>query len=348
MHEELKTLVGQVQENCHISDARHAREYTLCIYLLKMREYFRWERGYGYGDPLPNAELSRWLSEREARWEQLEERPFIPLTLDQRTYDPFASDALNAALAPHGLLYSGGIGGFAKPHFFLARLEEERRVDGLRILVSGREYARDLTAPPAMAQHRTIYIRRESLRRMIWERYEEWRWHRDESAMARAVEHYPFAEDPDRALAEITAREMETVILHEQGELEAQQLLGPEWEEMLAELGRSRLEFLARAVRDHLADCLRTLPALLERNERASLHFYFANFNGIRRQIFPALADAYTGWRECAGPPPLAEPIARGREHWLRTARTLLAHYTEGDLHTLEQEPDLLEHFYLT
>ncbi|HKJ07631.1 MAG TPA: hypothetical protein VKA76_00940, partial [Gammaproteobacteria bacterium] len=46
MHDELRTLCAKVQKNCHISDARYAGDYTLCIYLLKMREYYRWEKGY--------------------------------------------------------------------------------------------------------------------------------------------------------------------------------------------------------------------------------------------------------------------------------------------------------------
>lgn len=36
-------LVQSVQRNCHVADARHAREMTLCNYLLEMREFYRWE-----------------------------------------------------------------------------------------------------------------------------------------------------------------------------------------------------------------------------------------------------------------------------------------------------------------
>ena len=41
---DIKQLSDTVQLNCHISDARHAGNYTLCIYLLKMREFYRWEK----------------------------------------------------------------------------------------------------------------------------------------------------------------------------------------------------------------------------------------------------------------------------------------------------------------
>ena len=38
----LGPFIEAVQRNCHIADARHAREMTLCTYLLEMREFFRW------------------------------------------------------------------------------------------------------------------------------------------------------------------------------------------------------------------------------------------------------------------------------------------------------------------
>ena len=36
-------LVAAVQTNCDIADARHARDVSLCTYLLGMREFYRWE-----------------------------------------------------------------------------------------------------------------------------------------------------------------------------------------------------------------------------------------------------------------------------------------------------------------
>ena len=53
---------------------------------------------------------------------------------------------------------------------------------------------------------------------------------------------------------------------------------------MLLALDDRRTELLLRAVRDHLADLGTTLPALLERDEAVSLHFWFAGYDGVRRQ----------------------------------------------------------------
>ena len=57
MNAEFAHLVAAVQANCHISDARHARNMTLCTYLLEMRECYRRERGFAPGVPLARAEV---------------------------------------------------------------------------------------------------------------------------------------------------------------------------------------------------------------------------------------------------------------------------------------------------
>ncbi len=317
-------LQTRVQHNCHISDARFASDFTMCVYLLKMREYYRWEKGYGYADPLVHAEVGEWLTQRERLWETLEEKPFVPLEIDGGVYDPFDADAINQALAPHRLVYSAGYGAKAKPHFYLARLERDIHHDGFRIFVSAEEYARDLSAPPAMSQNGRIYIRRESLRRMLWERLEEWRWNRLDNAMGRALQCYDFEQDLDGALEAMTDTEIRALMLHEIGEAEAGRELGESWREMIDSFPRSRLELMARAVRDHLADALSTLPALLQEQHAPSLHFYFANLSGMRKQIYPALHKAYQHWVEYDDTSRLEAQIARGRDHWLQVARDLL------------------------
>lgn len=321
----LLPLQASVQHNCHISDARFASDFTMCVYLLKMREYYRWEMGYGYAETLAHDAVGEWLTQRERLWETLEEKPFVPLEIDGRVYDPFDADAINAALAPHRLVYSAGYGAKAKPHFYLARLERATRHDGFRIHVSAEEYARDLSAPPAMSQNDQIFIRRESLRRMLWERLEEWRWNRLDNAMGRALQCYDFENNLDAALDAMTDTEIHTLTLHEIGEVQAGRELGEGWREMIDSFPRSRLELMARAVRDHLADALSTLPSMLGERHKPSLHFYFANLSGMRKQLYPALFKAYQHWVEYDDTSRLEAQVARGREHWLQVARDLLS-----------------------
>jgi hypothetical protein len=320
----LDPLQSSVQRNCHISDARFASDFTLCVYLLKMREYYRWEKDFPYDAPLPNDQVGNWLVDREALWETLAEETFQPVALANRQFDPFDTESINDELRSHELVYSAGYGNKAKPHFFLAQLEKTIDHPDYRIFVSAREYARDLTAPPAMSLNGEIFVRRESLRRMLWERLEEWRWNKPDNAMGRAIRCYDFDGDLESALEQMTEAEIDTLVLHEIGEVEAGAALGNDWREMLASFPRSRLELLARAVKDHLADCMSTLPALLQQQYPPSLHFYFANLSGIRKQIYPTLLHAYDHWVKYNDPGELQDQVEAGKDHWMRLARQLV------------------------
>ncbi|VAW72640.1 hypothetical protein MNBD_GAMMA15-1578 [hydrothermal vent metagenome] len=320
----MQAVQSTIQHNCHIADARFASDYTLCVYLLKMREYFRWEKHLPYGASISNEDIGSWLTSREDFWETLEDESFQPVVIEGQSYDPFDSDAINDALRPDHLLYSAGYGNKSKPLFMLARLADTLDLKGNSVYITTKEYARDLTAPPAMSLGGKIFIRQESLRRMLWERYEEWRWNHLDNAMARALNHYDFEADLDTALDEMTLIETDTLILHEVGEIEAGKRLGTVWEEMLSSFPRSRLELMARAVRDHLADALSTLPALLEKDNPASLHFYFGNLSGMRKQIYPALLQTYKHWVECGNRDSLQQQVEAGRQHWLQVAGELV------------------------
>ena len=313
----------------------------MCVYLLKMREYFRWEKDYAYGRTLPQKELGDWLIAREKLWETLEDKTFSPIEIDGRRLDPFDAQAVNETLKPHRLLYSAGYGNKAKPHFFLARLEKTIEHQGYRISISAEEYARDLSAPPAMSLGKEIFIRRESLRRMLWEKLEEWRWNKPDNAMGRAIRFYEFQNDLNAALEQMTETEIESLILHEIGEVKAGEALGGSWREMIEAFPRSRLELMARAVRDHLADALSTLPTLIEQAHSPSLHFYFANLSGMRKQIYPALLDAYHHWVEYNDVGQLENLVETGRQHWLQVAQELIQLH-ESRVRTAWQEMESL------
>lgn len=321
-------IINTVQRNCHISDSRFAGNYSMCVFLLKMREYYRWEHEIAFAHNLPREEVGSWLVEREKAWESIENEEFHDLPLESGPTDPFDNHTVNSELIPHGYVYSAGIGLFNKPLFFLGHLNRQEQRDGVTVLVSTCEYARDLVAPPAMALGDTIFVRQDAMRRFIWEKLEEWRWNkRDDVPMARAVQCYPSDMDPEALLDAMTDNETEGAILHEIGEVQAGALLGPEWEEMLNEFPRSKAEFVARAVRDHLADCLSTLPALTRAGNDSSLHFYFANLSGIRKELFPQAMNAYRQWADNGDLRPLRDTVKRGREHWLNVSENLLDAY---------------------
>lgn len=341
-------LAQTVQTNCHISDARHAGSYSMCVFLLKMREYFRWEHQIPLSHKLEKAAIGAWLQEKEQSWEGFEDHPYEPLQLERGETDPFNAKQINEELIPLGYIYSSGYGVFNKPHFFLGQLKRTYQHNGVTIYIAAREYARDLVAPPAMSQGDTIFIREESLRRMIWEKIEEWQWKQDQdTAMARVLGFYRKEQDVERILDHLCENESNNVLLHEVGEAQAGKLLGHEWEEMLNDIPRSKTELQLRAVRDHLADCLSTLPALLEDENIPSLHFYFANFTGMRKELFPSAVQAYKRWVQTGKLTPIENLATAGRKHWADMASELLAAWRDlsgkEDKHSEEERFQTLE-----
>lgn len=320
-----EALLAAVRSNCLLSDARYAQEQSLCNYLLAMREYYRWEHGLALDAEPPRTEVLRWVAQREADWEAVPaDAQWTPLPLADGV-DPFRVDLVNAALVPAGLVYGAGIGRFGKPHFFLGELARRERRGEVEVLECGRELARDIDAAPAVLQDATIYLRREALERWLWLRAEVWESRENAGAMGAALAAHGFHNDRAAALARMAEGERETLILHELGEHAAGLRLGEAWEQLMGQLSDARAELAARAVRDLLADCLVTLPTLVERGAAPSLHFWFANFTGLRRMLFPRLGSARTAWVDSGSTAALEEAIASGRDHWERIALSMAA-----------------------
>lgn len=342
MKDEHQQLARAVQHNCNISDARFAGNYTMCIYLLKMREYFRWEMEQDFGSSLTRDDVGQWLTEREQLWSDIEEQDYTHLDIEGELHDPFHSHHINSKLLEHGLVYSAGIGQKAKPHFFLADLAKHETQNGYDIYISTREYARDLTSPPAMSQEQTIYIRRESFKRMIWEQTEQWRWSKPHNAMEHAIACYDFDNNLQAALDEMTDHELESAILHEIGEIKADEYLHG-WHTMMSGLMFTQAEIMARAVRDHLADAISTLPVLLENQREASIHFYMANLTSMRKHIFPTLVDAYDEWLESKSTSRLELLVDKSKEHWQNIATEMLALFNQYGENSHEHIEKLVE-----
>ena len=329
---DIQKLTNTVQLNCHISDARYAGNYTLCVYLLKMREFYRWEKQHTFSAKLSKDHIGHWLTGREELWEELEDDDYHQIVVNDIEHDPFGSERINEFLISNNLIYSGGYGVKNKPHFFLAELETKKTFNGYTIYISGKEFARDLTSPPAMSHNKTIYIRRESFKRLIWERTDEWRWNKPENAMARAIRCYDFDNDLDKALTEMTNNELDAAILHEIGEIQAGEKLDG-WHQMMSDITFTQAEIMARAVRDHYADTLHTLPTLIENNNQASIHFYFANLTNMRKHIFPSLMDAYNKWCNDANTSTIEKTVTAAVDHWQNVAREMLALHQQDTEH---------------
>ena len=178
---------------------------------------------------------------------------------------------------------------------------------------------------------------------MLWEKIEEWQWAKGQGAMSRTIACYDFENDSAQALDDITDNEMNSTLLHEIGEIQAREHLGSLWEELLLELTHSRAEIMVRAVRDHLADTLSTLPGLIENSNTASLHFYFANLKGMRRELWPSLLGAYDNWLQTGDTDALQKPLENSKIHWLELARSLLDLYGSHGGHCVKDMESLIQ-----
>lgn len=324
-------LVDAVQANCHIADARGAADLTLCIYLLQMRELFRWEQGLAELEPVPRDAVARWLADREGLWASMEDREFGSLPLDGQQFAPFDTGAINARLRPLGLVYGAGYVGAGRASFFLGRLEGVEQRGEIELLVCGSEHVRGLAAPVAALQDSTVWLRRESLRRWLAEKYEAWMLKRQDGPFKSALDAHGLARDGTEALRRMADLEGETLVLHELGEFEAGRRLGSDWQALRDALTSRRTDLYVRAMRDHWADCLVTLPALLDPQRSASLHFWFANLEGVRALLFPRLWSAYAAWGAGDRGAALRSSIAAGAAHWGVLCQHLIeTHRTQG------------------
>jgi len=325
-------LAGAVQHNCDAVDAQHARDAGMCTYLLGMREYFRWDSGLPLGASADPAQVRSWIASREGRWETMLEAgksELVALPL-QGGLDAYDEEAVNRELESDRLIYGAGIGRFGVPIFFLARLDSLCRREGVSVVVADEELARGFVAPPALSRGSTIVVRRDALRRWLWTRAEVARTREPTDAFRLALSSYDRGERLEQTIESMAQGELESLVLHELGELRAAQALGPDWEPMLEQLADRRAELVVRAVRDLLADCLVTLPALLERRAMASLHFWFSNFEGMHRILAPQMLRARPSGAYGIQMDVLQEEVNRGQKQWSATAFDLLAHWRAG------------------
>ncbi len=326
-----KSLVQTVQHNCHIADARHAGDYTLCVYLLKMREMYRWEQGIDFKTLLTTDDVGEWLTQRESVWDDVEEQDYHSLSVNDQTYKPFDNELINTRLEQHNLVYNAGYGVRCRPHFFVAELEDATDYDDYKVYISGKEFARDMAAPAAMAQGKNIFIRRESLRRVIWEILDDAKVAGLDNPLTRAMSFYPFESDAESALNQMTTTEIEYVIQHEIGEVKAGLIFGNEnWNDLLDATAKTHAEIMLRAVRDHMADSITTLPTLIANNNAASIHFYFGNLTAMRKHLAPSLLEAYQQWHENGDLSQLENLIPRAKEHWQTLGKQALSKYLQS------------------
>ena len=327
----LPTLCEQVQSNCAISDARYARDYSLCIYLLRMREFYRWRFNIPLTQRLNTNSVGEWISRMEFHWDDIEASEFEPITLHDKSFEPFDSAAINDHLAPNGLVYSAGYGRLGQPHFVLAKLINQHTDSTISRFECGEELARDSITMPAMTQKHTVFIRHDSIKRHIWQMIDEWRLKKPAGPLARIADHYQLL---DLSIAEVQlercASDLSAIYReHERGEVAAGELLGEPYHHLLQTSMGTRNEFYLRAIRDILADTLTTWPYLLKKHSGIELDFWLASVTGARLELLKAaeittLLDEQAGEQDGSRFERLKRMLENQQQRWLMLAEQVI------------------------
>ncbi len=294
-------VLDTIRHNCDISDARDNGIYSICNLVLKLRNLYKWEHAIEPWQEPASSDLLDWIEVKENYWETIIDEPYLPLVMDGREADPHDAAAVNDLLAEPGLFYGAGYGRSLKSIFFLAKKLREEEAGGCPVVVLGRELATELASPFAMLQDGTILIRREPLRYFLWDHVQEIR-SSSKASLHHALQQYGILSNGqlDQArfrdrLDRIVDAEIPIFIYHEVGEKLQEELDSDTLRRIIAVFPDSVIEFVARAVKDVLAD---THPAgmlgfIIREQRDASLGLYAGFLAGLRRELFPEIAPAF-------------------------------------------------------
>ena len=333
--QELKSFTRQVLQNCDISDAYHAGLYSICGLALRLRDLYKWEKQLPPWEERDSSEILDWIEAKETRWETLAEKDFMELSLFGRTFDPFDADGINAVLEPHNIYYGAGYARGLKPTFFLAVVEDKIRSNGYRVYTLGRELARDLLTIPAMSQNDSVILRQEAAHLFLWDQI----FYIKKSgrpALHFALEHLGIAEKEPTALRqhlpEIFAAVKDTYIYHELGEIQDTTFGRQSWREMVAAFPFSPVEFIARALKDLLADTNEygTLHHIIQKRQTAGLAFYVAFIDGLPKEFFPEISIAFQEFARSEDWQIIEQAVADGYQTAKNHTNLLLDIYRTG------------------
>ncbi len=300
---DLDDIALQVTENCTVADARHAGGFSVCGLVLRLRDLYKWELGLDPWVEGDSGEVLEWIGRREERWEALAEADYRPIRISDAELDPFDVSGVNALVEPEGVRYGAGLAGGLMPVFFLACVEERRRAGGLVVYVLGRELARGLLTLPAVTREDTVILRRDTARRFLWDHI-FYAGQGGGASLRYALAQYGLdagrLDEVAARLDEIVGCELEVMLRHELGEARDGTFERETWQGVIAAFPHTPVELLARAVKDLLADTNEagTLRYIIDQRLRASLGFYAAFLDGLRKALFPEMARAFSRFQD--------------------------------------------------
>ncbi|MFO7607189.1 MAG: hypothetical protein R6W72_12925 [Desulfurivibrionaceae bacterium] len=299
-------LQQTIRHNCDISDARDNGIYSLCTLVLKLRNLYKWEQGLEPWDEPESKVLLDWIDAKENYWEEIAGEDLLPLPLAGSLVDPFNIVRVNQGFPDREIYYGAGYGRSLKSIFFLSEVKKRQTVQGIPVLILGREKIRELSAPFAMLQDGVIIIRREPLRFFIWDQVQEiraasrlpLRFALDCHGVPSGTElnQQAFKKNLDRIVDE----EIPVFIHHEIGELREETLNSEAAGKLIRAYPDSVIELTVRALKDILADTHPDgmLSHIINERREASLGFYLGFLDGMRKLLFPEIIEPFNRFRD--------------------------------------------------
>jgi hypothetical protein len=290
-------LINDIKFNCDVSDAQYWGYFSVCGLLMRYRDLFRSEKGLKPWAEINREEILSWISGKESRWPDLEEKGFRDLTIGGRLYSPFDLVEINHALKDQHLIYGAGYGMYMKPTFFLAKLHTLHEVTGLSVYTSGTEFVRDLFTAAGMLQDKSIFLRLEPLMMLLLYKFSELNT-RHVSALEDAFAQYGFKhrqivdETFEKRIEKMAERYAGVVLRHEIAESREDI---SEWKNLLSEAGDRKAEHYLRAIKDLIADTSDHGPykRIIDMRDRGALSLTIALMEGYRRVLYPEIQVAY-------------------------------------------------------
>ena len=331
----LEDISRQILKNCDISYANNAGMYSICGLALRLRDLYKWEQCLPPWEERDSGEVLEWIETRENRWDQCTDDEFQQITLNGQCFDPFDTTAINAVLASHGLFYGAGYAHSLKPTFFLAEIKEKSELDGIRIYVLERELARDLLTIPALSQDDCVLLRQDSARLFLWDSIfyiKKSARPALEFALKSCGIQNQQSETLQRNLAGILEIQKGSYIYHEIGELNESVFDRDLWREIIGAFPYSPVEYLARAVKDLLADTneFGTLQHIIEEHNTAALGFYVAFLDGLMKEFFPELPASFQDFKQTRDWHRIEQAVSDGHKTAAGHASLIMSIYQEG------------------
>ncbi len=336
IHETMNEVARQVLYNCTISDAGHAGTFSICGLALRLRDLYKWEKGLRAWEEGDSSAVLEWIEAKENRWETQRENGYRELNVGGKTFDPFDTTGINSILEPLHILYGAGYARSLKPTFFLAEITEKSTVSGYSVYTLGRELARDLLTIPALAQNGCVLLRQESAKLFVWDSMTYIK------KSARPALEFALAccgirdQNPQTlksGLPTILAAVKNSYIYHEIGELHDTAFDLDTWREIIAAFPFSPAEYLARAVKDLLADTggHGTLRHIIQNRQTASLAFYAAFLDGLQKELFPEFDPAFQRFRQTEDWEIIDQAVVGGYRTAKKHAALVTDLYREGE-----------------